>query len=110
MFDPYEFEAVDWDDEEQDGSNLAHCLRHGVSELVVFELLRERPVELKVGLQTAGFAIVGPNQNWSEMWTVLFDRSFKRGDWLRPVTGWRSPPDHIRAWEQATRLTWKNPR
>jgi hypothetical protein len=26
------FEAVDWDDEEDEDGNLAHCLRHGINE------------------------------------------------------------------------------
>lgn len=105
-FDAFAFEQIDWDDEEEDGSNLAHCLEHGVNERVVAEVLRERPVEVSLSVKSAKFAIVGPNGNWSMMWTLLFDVSHKRGDWLRPVTGWTSNQAQIVAWRQVTRLPW----
>jgi hypothetical protein len=90
-----EFEAIDSDDEEDEDGNLAHCLRHGIDEQVVDEVLREHSVELKLPLQTADFAIAGPDLGRSFLWTVLFDRSFERGDWLRPITGWHSKPNEI---------------
>lgn len=107
-FDPYEFEIVDWDDEEDGRGNLVHCLEHGVTEQVVAEVLTERPVEITLSLNSSEFAIVGPDRNWSMMWTILFDRSHKRGDWLRPVTGWQSNQAQIVAWRQVTRLSWRN--
>jgi len=110
LFDPYEFELIDWDDDEDEYGNLVHCLAHGVNELVVAEVLRERPVEVSLSVVSAEFALVGPNQNWSIMWTILFDRSHKRGDWLRPVTGWQSNSAQISAWKQVTRLPWGNKR
>jgi hypothetical protein len=106
VFDPYEYEAIDWDDEDDERGNLAHCVRHGVTERVVSEVLEGRPVELTLSVNSAEFAIVGPDRNWSVMWTLLFDRSHKRGDWLRPVTGWRSTQAQIVAWKQVTRLPW----
>ena len=40
MSDHYAFETIEWDDEEDPDGNLAHCLRHGVDEQVVAEVLR----------------------------------------------------------------------
>lgn len=108
MFDPYEFEAIDWDDDEDENGNLVHCLRNGVDERVVSEVLRERPVEITLSLKSAEFSIVGPDSGSLTMWTLLFDRSYKRGDWLRPVTGWPSNRAQIVAWQQITRLVWRN--
>lgn len=107
MFDPYAYEQIDWDDEEDSEGNLAHCLRHDVDEQVVGEVLSEKPVEVKLRLVSADFAIVGPDRPWTTLWTLLFDQSYKRGDWLRPITGWRSKAPETRAWEQATRTTWR---
>lgn len=100
MFDPFAFEAIDWDDEEDPHGNLVHCLQHGLDEQVVYEVLREHPVEVKMALQTAEFAIVGPDAA-GVLWTILFDRSYKRGDWLRPITGWQAKPNEGRKWQQA---------
>lgn len=96
----WDFEGIDWDDEEEDGSNLAHCLLHGVTEVVVDDVLYEDPVEIKLKLRTAEFVIVGPDRGGA-MWTLLFDRSFKRGDFLRPVTGWPSEPEEVQEWKRA---------
>lgn len=93
------FEAIDWDDEEDEDGNLAHCLRHGVDERVIDEVLRGRPVEVKMRLQTAEYALVGPDEGGTH-WTVLFDTSHKRGDWLRPITGWRSTPNEVAEWNR----------
>ena len=79
-FDPYEWEAIDWDDPEDEDGNYAHCLRHDVDELVVDEVLRERPVAIKLSPVWAEFVIAGPNAARSVLWTLLFDRSWKRGD------------------------------
>ncbi len=45
MFDPYLYEAIDWDDEDDEDGNLQHCLRHGVDEAVVGEVLATHPVK-----------------------------------------------------------------
>jgi hypothetical protein len=95
----WEFEAIDWDDEEDEDGNLAHCLRRGIDEAIVDAVLREDPVEVKMSLQTAEIAIVGPDRGGTK-WTLLFDRSYKRGDWLRPVTGWPAEPEEVREWER----------
>jgi len=95
-----DFEAIDWDDEDDPDGNLAHCLRHGVDEAVVGQVLANAPVEIKMKLQTARFVVVGPDSA-GKMWTILFDSSFKRGDWLRPITGWRSEPQEISEWRRA---------
>ena len=102
MFDPYAYEAIDWDDEEDDEGNLAHCLGHDVDEAVVAEVLALVPVEIKMKLQSADFAVVGPDAS-GVFWTLLFDVSYKRGDWLRPVTGWRASESQFQAWRQATK-------
>jgi hypothetical protein len=98
----WDFDAIDWDDEEDEGGNLAHCLRRGIDELVVERVLRMEPVEIKMRLQAAEYAIVGPDGEGA-MWTLLFARSFKRGDWLRPVTGWRAEPEEVREWKRGRR-------
>jgi hypothetical protein len=106
VFDPYEWEAIDWDDREDEEGNYAHCLRHGVDEEVVDDVLRERPVEVKLSPVWAEFVLAGPDGAWSTLWTLLFDRSWKRGDWLRPVTGWKSKTAEVRQWEAITRTKW----
>ena len=93
----HEFESIDWDEEEDEDGNLAHCLRHGVNERVVEEVLSGQPVQIRMKLQTATFVVVGPDRS-GRMWTILFDRSYKRGDWLRPVTGWESTPREAQEW------------
>lgn len=96
----WDYEAIDWDDEEEDGSNLAHCLENDVDERVVDEVLGEDPVEINFHMTTAEIAIVGPDVG-GEMWLLLFDWSYKRGDWLRPVTGRRAEPEEINQWRKA---------
>lgn len=96
----WDFEAIDWDDEEDADGNLVHCLRRGIDERIVAQVLAEAPVEIKMKLQTAELAIVGPDAG-NAMWTLLFDRSFKRGDWLRPITGWRAEEPEIAEWKRA---------
>ena len=101
MFNPYEFERIDWDDEDEEDGNLAHCLAHGVDEAVVDEVLSEHPVEVKMKLKSADFAIVGPDTA-GQFWTLLFDRSDKRQEWLRPITGWQAKQMEVAKWQQAT--------
>lgn len=101
---PSDFEEIDWDPEEDEDGNLAHCLRHGVDEQVVDHVLGFRPVKISMCLVTAELAIVGPEEDSGTFWTLLFDRSYKRGDWLRPVTGWKSEPEEIDAWNRGRQL------
>jgi len=98
----WDFERIDWDDEEDEDGNLHHCLQRGIDEAVVDQVLREEPVEIKMRLATADFAIVGPDLGGAK-WTLLFDWSYKRGDWLRPITGWPAEPEEIAEWEKARR-------
>lgn len=98
----WDFERIDWDDEEDESGNLAHCLERGIDEVVVDQVLSEEPIEIKMKLVSAEFAIVGPDKG-GKMWTLLFDWSFKRGDWLRPVTGWESEPEEIAEWWRTRR-------
>lgn len=95
----WDFEAIDWDDEEDEDGNLAHCLVHGVDERVVDQVLSEEPVKVTMELRTAEIAVVGPDHGGT-FWTLLFDWSWKRGDWLRPVTGWHSEPEEIEEWKR----------
>jgi hypothetical protein len=110
LFSLYDWEMIDWDDDEDEEGNLQHCLRHGVTERVVHEVLSTEPVEIKLRLDAAEFAVVGPDDARSAMWTILLATSWKRGDWLRPVTGWRSKVDEIGQWEAARHLTWRGQR
>ena len=107
VFDVYEWEAIDWDDPDDEDGNYAHCKRHGVTESVVSDVLRERPVEITLSPTWSDYAIAGPDYGWSTLWTVLFDRSPKRGDWLRPVTGWWSKVAEVRQWEAITTRRWR---
>jgi hypothetical protein len=104
------FEWIDWDAEDDEDGNTAHCRRLGVPEQVVYEVLSEEPVEIKLPVESAEGVFVGPNRARNQLWTLLFDTSYKRGDWLRPVTGWKAKPAEIREWEQATSKRWKGRR
>jgi hypothetical protein len=98
------YEAIDWDPEDDPSGNLAHCQRPShlgrFAEQVVHEVLTEEPYEIKYPVRTAEFAIVGPDRGRTRLWVVLFDTSWKRGDWLRPVTGWPAEQAERRAWER----------
>lgn len=58
----WDFEAIDWDDEEDENGNLTHCLRHGVDERVVGDVLSGRPIQVRMKLHSAEFAVVGPDR------------------------------------------------
>ncbi len=102
-----DFDAIDWDPEDDPTGNYAHCAEHGIDERVVDEVLAGDWVSIEIPVDTAEFAIVGPSAKGNFMWTLLFDTSWKRGDWLRPVTGWDARPKDIREWEKATGRKWK---
>jgi hypothetical protein len=110
VVDLSKYEWTDWDPDEDEDGNAAHCRRLGIPQQVVHEVISEEPVEIKLPLETAEGAFVGPNQARNQLWTLLFDTSYKRGDWLRPVTGWKAKPAEIREWEQATSKTWRGRR
>src|SRR5215203_2904163 len=105
-----DYEDLDWDEEDDEDGNFQHCL--GEDHLgddpkgVVDEVLAEQPVVSKVRVATAEFAIIGPNAARNMLWTVVFATSGRRGDWLRPVTGWRARPAHIREWGRPTGDRW----
>lgn len=105
-----DFDAIDWDPENDPTGNLVHCAEHGIDERVVDEVLSGEWVSIEIPVDTAEFAIVGPNAKGHFMWTLLFDTSWKRGDWLRPVTGWDARPKDIREWERVTGKQWKGSR
>lgn len=99
---PEEFDAIDWDPVEVENSNLAKCMRRSIDEFVVWEVLEGDWVDVQMPVETAEFVVVGPNEERNRMWTLLFAISPKRGDWLRPVTGWPSDTDEITEWENQT--------
>ena len=101
-----EFDAIDWDPVEVENSNLAKCMRRSIDEFVVWEVLEGDWVDVQMPVETAEFVVVGPNEERNRMWTLLFAISPKRGDWLRPVTGWPSDTDEITEWESQTGQKW----
>ncbi len=105
-----DFDAIDWDPEDDPTGNHSHCAEHGVDERVVDEVLSGDWVDIEMIVYTAEFAIVGPNAKQNFMWTLLFDTSWKRSDLLRPVTGWDSRPKEITEWERVTGVKWTQTR
>jgi hypothetical protein len=107
VLDLTRYHEIDWDSDDDPNGNLAHCLHPdhlgSEPERVVAEVLSEEPVEVKMRVRTAEFAIVGPDSTRSRWWVILFDTSHKRGDWLRPVTGWQANAAERQAWEQGRR-------
>lgn len=111
----WSYEIIDWDDPEEDPdpatNNLLHCQQPDhlgdQAEFIVYELLREEPIEVRFARQTAEHAVVGPAAARNRLYLVLFASSHKRGDWLRPVTGWTAEPAEIVDWERATGSTWR---
>jgi hypothetical protein len=117
VLDVYKYEIIDWDDPEVDPdpetNNLLHCQQPdhlgAQAELIVYWVLYGGDgVEINFQVQTAEYAVVG--LALSDIWLLLLEDSPKRGDWLRPVTGWPAERAEIRAWEQATGETWKGKR
>ena len=104
-----DFDTIDWDPVEAENSNLAKCMRRGIDQFVVAEVLEGEWVSVIRPVETAEFVIVGPNEERNQMWTLLFATSPVRGDWLRPVTGWRSDEDEITEWERQTKREWGRP-
>jgi hypothetical protein len=106
-----DYEDLDWDEEDDEDGNFQHCLGEGHlgndPKGVVDEVLAEQPVVSKVRVASAEFAVIGPNAARNMLWTVVFATSARRGDWLRPVTGWRARPAHVREWERATGERWR---
>ncbi len=66
--------------------------------------------KVKFPLISAEIALTGPNASYTIWWTLLLATSYKRGDWLRPVTGWRAKVAEVRSWENATGQTWSGER
>jgi hypothetical protein len=97
-----EFDALDWDEEDAEGSNLAHILEHDIDDVAVENVLDDDWISVEMVVNTAEFAIVGPDRRWDRMLTLLFDTSHKQGNWLRPVTGWESEPPELLEWERVT--------
>lgn len=101
-----DFGAIDWDAEDAQDSNLAHCLRHDIDQWTVDAVLADEWINVEIIVKSAEFAIVGPDRRWNRMLTLLFDVSEKQGNWLRPVTGWESKPKELKDWEWVTKETW----
>lgn len=100
------FDAYDWDEEDAEGSNLAHILRHDIDDMAVEAVLDGDWISVELDVRTAEFAVVGPDRRWNRMLTLLFDTSYKQGNWLRPVTGWESEPPELLEWERVTGQKW----
>lgn len=113
MLDVGKYDLIDWDDPESDPdpatNNLLHCQQAdhlgAQAELVVYELLAGVWAEVNFKTMTAQWAIVG--LALSRVWLVLLKESEKRGDWLRPVTGWPAETAEIRQWEKLTGQKWR---
>jgi hypothetical protein len=101
-----DFDALDWDEEDTQGSNLAHILEHDIDDVAVEDVLADDWVSIEMTVHTAEFAIVGPDRRWGRMLTLLFDTSWKQGNWLRPVTGWESESPELLEWERVTGQKW----
>jgi hypothetical protein len=104
------FDAIDWDEEDAPGSNLAHILRHDIDDAAVEAVLDDDWISVEMTVHTAEFAVVGPDRRWNRMLTLLFDTSHKQGNWLRPVTGWESEPPELLEWERVTGQQWRGRR
>lgn len=102
-----DFDALDWDEEDAQGSNLAHILEHDIDDVAVEDVLADDEwISIEMTVHTAEFAIVGPDRRRGRMLTLLFDTSWKQGNWLRPVTGWESEPPELLEWERVTGQKW----
>lgn len=99
-----DYEGIEWDDDEDEDGNLAHCRRADRlgpnPERVVDEVLSEEPVRVKFRTVTADLVVVGPDRSRSKLWLIVFAESTRRGDWLRPITGWKAETAEIRQWEK----------
>jgi hypothetical protein len=79
------------------------------AEMIVYTIFYDGAwAEVSFRTQTAEYAVVGVAL--ADIWLVLLKDSDKRGDWLRPVTGWPAERPEIREWEQATGERWKGRR
>jgi len=110
------FHGIEWDDEDDLDGNLVHCRRAErlgpFAERIVFEVLSDRPVAVTLALDTAEAAFVGPDRT-EILWLLLVRGSTRRGDLLRPVTGWRAELAERHEWQQGMRggraqPTWLN--
>jgi hypothetical protein len=116
VLDLSRYELIDWDDPETDSdpktNNLLHCQQAdhlgAQAEMIVYEVLWGYWAEVQFRTQTAGYSIVGVAI--SSIWLLLLEDSHKRGDWLRPVTGWPAERAEIGEWERATGQTWRGRR
>lgn len=104
------FDELDWDDEHVPGSNLAHIFEHDIDDIAVEDVLDDDWINVEMIVHTAEFAIVGPDRRWNRMLTLLFDTSWKQGNWLRPVTGWESEPPELLEWERVIGQKWEGRR
>jgi hypothetical protein len=88
VLDIHRYEIIDWDDPAVDPdpqtNNLLHCQQAdhlgAQAELIVYELFRGIWAEIQFRRSTAQYSVVG--LALSSMWLVLFEDSYRRGDWL----------------------------
>ena len=55
-----DFDALDWDEEDAVGSNLAHILEHDIDDVAVEDVLDDDWISVEMTVYTTEFAIVGP--------------------------------------------------
>jgi len=90
-----DIEGIEWDD-----SNIIHAGRHGVTALLVEEMLASTPL-FRVNLpgRSADYQMIGPDSE-GRLWTVVL-KYLGQGRW-RPITGWPSTSAEVR-WYQSGR-------
>ena len=91
------FDALDWDEEDAEGSNLAHILEHDIDDVAVENVLDDNWISVEMVVNTAEFAIVGPDRRWDRMLTLLFDtrHTSRVTGCVRVPDGSRSPRSYL---------------
>ena len=94
MLDIARYELIDWDDPQIDdnpeANNLLHCQQADhlgmQAEMIVYETSIRPLGRVQFTMQTAEYAVVGVGL--ANIGSCCSKSSPRRGDWLRPVTGW----------------------
>lgn len=58
-----EFDAIDWDPVEAENGNLAKCMRRGIDEFVVWEVLEGDWVDVEMPVDTAEFVVLAQTKS-----------------------------------------------
>jgi hypothetical protein len=62
-----DFDAIDWDPVEAEGSNLVKCMNRGIDQFVVAEVFEGDWVSVIRQVDTAEFVVVGPNEERNQL-------------------------------------------